>query len=111
MLYLIEGEVYEGLHALPPDQVVAAFEGAILPSLEILAQWEESGQLWGGAVAGHRQGTFILDAPSHEELGNRLRSLPFWGLIRWHTTPLQPFRSALEGDKRVIEQLKAAVRP
>lgn len=108
MLFLVEGEMYEALHALPPQQVAAMFEQAILPSLKILAEWEESGRLHGGAVAGHRQGYFIVEAPSGEELGNRLRTLPFWGLLRWHTTPLQSFRSALNGDIRVIEQIKAA---
>lgn len=110
MLYLVEGEVYDSPHALPPDQAVAMFDQTILPSLEILAQWEESGKIKGGAVAGYRQGYFIVDVASNEELGKLLRSLPFWGILKWHTTPLQSFRSALEGDRQVIGQLKAAMR-
>ena len=110
MLYLVEGEVYDSPHALPPEHAIAMFEQAILPSIEILAQWEESGKIHGGAMAGYRKGYFVVDAASHEELGNLLRSLPFWGILKWHTTPLQSFRSALNGDKESIRRLKASMQ-
>lgn len=110
MLCLVEGEVYDSPHALPPDQAIAMFEQAILPGLEMLAKWEEDGTIRGGAMAGYRAGYFIVDVPSNEDLGKLLRRLPFWGIIKWHTTPLQSFRSALEGDKQVIQHLKPAMR-
>jgi hypothetical protein len=110
MLYLVEGEVYDSPHALPPDQAIRMFEQTILPGLETLAQWEESGRIRGGAMAGYRRGYFIVDVASNEELGKLLRSLPFWGILKWHTTPLQSFRSALEGDREVIGRVKARMQ-
>lgn len=109
MLYLVEGEVYDSPHALPPEHTIMMFERAILPSLKMLAEWEESGKIKGGAVAGVRKGYFVIDAASHEELGQMLRSLPFWGILRWNTTPLQSFRSAAEGDSGAVERLKASL--
>ena len=110
MLYLVEGEVYDSPHALPPDQAIAMFEQTILPGVEKLANWEADGTIRGGAMAGSRAGNLIIDVPSNEGLGKPVRRLPSWVIIEWHPTPLLSFRSAPEGDKQVIQHLKAVMR-
>lgn len=110
MLYLVTGEFVEVGAMLPPEQLAGIIEQAALPSLEMLAQWEEEGKGKGGVFAGERTGVFVLEAASSEEVGQLLASLPFWGLLKWHVRPLQSFRSALERDRAVVEPIKAAAK-
>jgi hypothetical protein len=109
MLYYVKAEMETTLGSLPPREAVGVLEHTILPSLEILAKWEESGKIRGGAVAGYRAGHLIVEAASHQEISDLLRSLPFWGLMRFEVTPLQSMRSALEGDRRVVEGFKKSL--
>jgi len=52
----------------------------------------------------------IIDASSHEEIGQILASLPFWSRLKWNVTPLQSFRSAIERDSKAMENLKTGKR-
>jgi hypothetical protein len=109
MLYVIKAEMETSLGALPPEQTIGTLENAILPSLEILAKWEETGKIKGGAIAGYRSGFILVDAISHQEVADLLRSLPFWGLLKFDIIPLQTFRSALNGDRGVLERFKKSM--
>lgn len=64
----------------------------VRPSLEALAK---------------RRGIVIIDAPSHEELGKTLASLPFWSRLTWNVEPLESYHSAIERDRRAMENLRA----
>ena len=77
----------------------------VIPSLEMWGQWENEGIIKGGVFAGERAGAFVLEAASHEEVGERLSSLPFWGMIKWSVRPMQSARSAAERERKVIKQL------
>jgi muconolactone delta-isomerase len=60
----------------------------------------------GGVFAGQRRGIVIIDAPPHDELGKILASLPFWSRLTWNVESLESYRSAIEQDRRAMENLK-----
>ena len=103
MQYLVEAENIDGLVQMKdvPDYVISL----VLPSYEMLINLETEGKIKGGLIAGQRAGVFIIDADSNEDLGKKLRSLPFWGMVKWKTTALQSFKSALEQDGNIIKAL------
>lgn len=101
MLYLVEAENIDGLVQMKdvPDYVA----NLVFPSYEHLIKLEKEGKIKGGLIAGQRAGVFVIDASSNEDLGKQLRSIPFWGMVKWKTTPLQSFSSALEQDSEIIK--------
>lgn len=50
-------------------------------------------------------GVVIIDASSHE-LAKTLAGLPFWSRLTWNVTPLESYRSAIERDRKAMENLK-----
>ena len=107
MMYLVTGEWVEVGALLPPEQLVPILDQAILPSLEMLARWEEEGKIQGGIFPGERAGAWVMEADSSEEVGRTLASLPFWGQVKWHVRALQTMRSSVEREQGVREQLQA----
>jgi len=103
MLYLVEAENVDGLVQMKdvPDYV----NSLVLPSYEMLIKMEEEGNIKGGLLAGQRAGVFVIDADSNEDLAKKLKSIPFWGMVKWKTTPLQSFKSALEQDRETIKAI------
>src|SRR6476469_2493215 len=87
---------------LPPEQVIQVIEQSVIPSLEMLAQWEGEGRIQGGVFAAERAGTFLLEAASAEEVGSLLTQLPFWGLVKWQVRPLQSMSSVVERERAII---------
>lgn len=108
MKFFVTGEFVEVGALLPPDQLVALVETTIIPSVEMLAQWERDGRLVGGAIAGSRTGIFIIEASSSEELGEMLSTLPFWGMIKWDVHPLQSAESVVSRERGVVERVRQA---
>ncbi|HZU07490.1 MAG TPA: muconolactone Delta-isomerase family protein [Chloroflexota bacterium] len=111
MEFLVTGEWVEHGALLPPDQVVQVLETAVLPSLQLLAQWEGEGRVRGGILAGQRAGIYLLEAASAEEVGRLLASLPFWGMVRWSVTPLEPTRATIQREQQVLAQIRAMHKP
>lgn len=111
MRFLVTGTYTEPGALLVLDQGTEMVEGRIIPSLAILADWEEKeGKIHGGGVfAGGRVAAFVIDADTGEEIGKILTALPFWHDITWDVTPLQSFRSAVERETAVLENFKAAM--
>ncbi len=66
-------------------------------------------RITGGLAAGAREGYFIMDASSHEEISEFLRNLPFWAMMKWTVIPLQSPRSANEQDKAFMQKAKAMI--
>ena len=101
MQYLVEAENIDGLVQMKdvPDYVTSL----VLPSYELLIKLEEDGKIKGGLIAGERAGVFVIEADSNDDLGKKLRVLPFWGMVKWKTTALQSFKSALEQDGAIIK--------
>ena len=112
MLFLVTGKYTEPGALLPPEQVVPFVKERVIPSLAMWAKWEEQGKIKaGGVLAGQREGVFILEANSGEELGEVLTSLPFWHDLTWDIKPLQSMRSAAERERRLVQQIEAAAKP
>ena len=101
MQYLVEAENIDGLIQMKdvPDYV----NNIVLPSYEMLIKLEGEGKIKGGLLAGQRAGVFVIDAESNDDLGKKLRSIPFWGMVKWKTTPLQSLTSALEQDGAIVK--------
>jgi muconolactone delta-isomerase len=79
----------------------------VRPSLEALSKMADDKKM-GGVLAGQRRGVviMIIDASSHEELGKTLAGLPFWSRLTWNVMPLESYRSAIERDRKAMENLK-----
>ena len=110
MHYLVGCEfIEENLAGKTPEEAAMYTEQVIRPSLESLKNLAQEKKIVGGIVAGVREGAFVIDVDTHTEVGRMLRSLPFWGAMRWTVTPLQSFQSAIEQDREAIQSMRAMV--
>jgi hypothetical protein len=103
MQYLVEAENIDGL--IPMKDVPDYINHIVIPSYEHLIKLESENKIKGGLITGQRAGAFVIEASSNEELGNTLRSIPFWGMVKWKVTPLQSFKSAMEQDGKIAKML------
>ena len=100
MKYLVSGSNGPGFGA--PEEVVEVLEKGILPTFEVLMKLEAENKIVaGGLPVGDRSFVFIIEAASHDEVDQLLRSIPAWGVLTWEVTPLQTFsaRAARERDE------------
>ncbi|MFQ5791489.1 MAG: hypothetical protein ACE5JI_13535 [Acidobacteriota bacterium] len=109
MRYLVEGEFVDSGPVVSPQQF-GQLADVVGSSLDMLAKLEGEKRIRGGALTGARVGVFVTDAESHEEVGDLLRSLPFWGLHRWEVTPLESWEHRARQDRQLLERLKAGPR-
>jgi muconolactone delta-isomerase len=110
MHYLVKGEfIEEMLAGKTPEEAAMFSEQVIKPSLEALWKLSEEKKVFGGVTAGARESAFIIDVESNAELGRLLRSLPFWGAMRWTVSPLQSFQSAADQDSEAVQAMRAMV--
>lgn len=107
MLFHVEAEFIETGALQSQEQFVSMLKEAIVPSLDLLAEWEGQGKISGGVFPGERGGTFVVDATSAEELSSLLTSIPFWGIHRWNIKALQSWKSASEREHALLEQMRA----
>ena len=91
---------------MPQEGAAKIWETAVAPSLEKLAEWEKEGRIRGGIMVGKKEGTFIIDASSNDDLDRILQSLPFWPLLKWKIVPLTAFGDRLERDRIVFGAMK-----
>jgi muconolactone delta-isomerase len=89
-----------------PKDLVTFIEHAVMPTYQILEQWEKAGKLVGGNYAGQTKGAFILEASSNDEVADMLTSLPLWGNLKFEVYPLQSLQSGINETKKQLEQLK-----
>jgi hypothetical protein len=104
--FLVIGKAIDYGGPIDPATFVMFSENVILPSLEMLKDWEEKKVTAGGLFAGQRGGVIIVDAASGEELSALLQRLPFWAQNTWEIIPLQSFQSGVEDAKRNIANVK-----
>jgi hypothetical protein len=108
MLYSVKSEFIDVFNAgQTVQQITTMIEEVVAPSLEMLEKAIQAKKVTGGIVAGTREGFFIIEASSHEEVAEFLRSLPFWVGMKWTVVPLQSPRSAIEQDKVFIQRARA----
>jgi hypothetical protein len=98
--------VEENIAGKPFANVMSWIEMVVHPSLEALGKSVGDKKVMGGVVAGVREGVFLLEASSNEEVGMFLRNLPFWGAMKWTVFPIQSFKSAVEQDKASFKQAR-----
>ena len=107
MRYLVTIETVDSGEALPPAEQAAFLEAAVLPTLQAVKAWEDSGKITGGILGGRRGAAFIADAASHEELGDMLRQLPVWGTSEVDITPLESFAHVVKTTGETANMLKS----
>jgi muconolactone delta-isomerase len=110
MHYLVKGEFIEELLAgKTPEESAMYSQQVVRPSLEALGKHAEEKKIVGGTVAGAREAVFVIDVDSNAEVGRLLRTLPFWGAMRWTVSPLQSFQSTADQDREAIQAMRAMV--
>jgi hypothetical protein len=107
MLYFIRGEfIEEALVGKPMNEAMEWIEEVIHPSLEMLDKASMEKKVLGGTAAGVREGLWVMEASSSEEIGRYLRSLPFWFALKWSVVPLQSFHSTLDQDREMFKRAR-----
>lgn len=105
MKYLVSGS--EGPGFASPEEAVEILEEVILPTFDALMKLEAKKKIAaGGLPVGDRAVVFIVEAASNEELDRLLRSIPAWGVLDWHVTPLQSFAGRAAQDRDVVKQFR-----
>ena len=105
MRYLVTGS--EGPGFSSPKEIVEVLEKEILPTFDALTKLEaEKKIVAGGLPVGDRAFVFIAKAASNEELDRLLRSIPAWGVLKWHAAPLQSFAGRAARERDIVRQLK-----
>ncbi|HLJ66641.1 MAG TPA: hypothetical protein VKX16_04705 [Chloroflexota bacterium] len=110
MRFLVMGENIDPGYLLPPEQTVQSIEMAVIPSFQILAQWEQEGRVRGGLYPGERAGAFILEAASFEELDAMMNQLPFFGLVKWTVKPLMDWQTTARQVAENVSQFKQMIQ-
>jgi len=112
MKYLVKGKFIEEFLAGEKrgDDTFVFVEQLIHPSLEMLEKQIQEKKIEGGLVAGVREGYFIVNVGSNEELAGWLRSFPFWGVLDWTVIPLQSPRSSVEQDKAAFQRAREMMK-
>jgi muconolactone delta-isomerase len=105
MRYLVSGS--EGPGFASPEEAVEILEEVVLPTFDALMKLEAQKKIAaGGLPVGDRAFVFIAEAASNEELDRLLRSLPAWGVLEWHVTPLQSFAGRAAQERDLVKQFK-----
>lgn len=108
MLYLVTAEWIESATPTDKDEFLETLKRSILPSLQMLAVWEQEGKiLAGGFFPGERSGAWIMEANSNEDVGEWISSLIFWGRMKWTVRALQSLSSTVERENKVGQLLEA----
>ena len=109
MKFLVIGRSIDYGGPIDPTNFLMVSENLILPSIQMLKDWEDKGKVVGGLFAAQRAGVILVEAASAEELSVLLQSLPIWGSNAWEVIPLQTFQSGTEDVKRQIDRVKKMV--
>ena len=105
MRYLVSGS--EGPGFASPEEAVEILEEVVIPTFDALMKLEAQKKIAaGGLPVGDRAFIFIVEAASNEELDRLLRSIPAWGVLDWHVTPLQSFAGRAAQERDVVKQFK-----
>ncbi len=104
--FLIIGRGIDYGGPIDPANFVMVSENIVLPSIEMMKDWEDKNKVAGGLFAAQRAGVILVEAPSAEKLSVLLQSLPFWAQNSWEVIPLQSFESGVEDVKRQIAKVK-----
>ncbi len=106
--YVVAFKLREESYGGSSEEAVYMLTDQIIPSLEMLARWEKEHKVMGGFFEGQRSGTMIIEAEDNLELDQMLASLPMMGVYEVDVAPVQRIGSALERDRRIVQEIKTA---
>jgi muconolactone delta-isomerase len=106
MHYLVMGTGGPGFQS--PEEAVQVLENIVIPSLEQLAA--EKKILAGGLPVGDRAVAFIMEAASHDEADQLVRSIPLWSGMDWEVTPLQSFAGRAAMESAAVHQIRETMK-
>jgi muconolactone delta-isomerase len=106
MRYLVTIESLDADGMVPPKEVAARIENAVVPTMKMLMDWEKSGKAKCGIFTGRRGGAMIIDADSNEALNEMLQSLPVWGFSEIDVTPLDMVEPRMKFEGGLVPMLK-----
>ncbi len=95
---------------MPPERLGHVVEQMVVPSIELLTQWEQEGRIYGGGYTAARGGAFIMEADSSEEVDQLVTSLPYWGLVKVEVKPLISTSEMVERARAMSQRLQERVR-
>lgn len=104
MKYLVTGTNGPGFFSA--EEALEVLDGEILPTFEALIKLEAEKKIVGGLPIGERAFVFILEASSHDEADQLIRSLPSWGAFDWEVVPLQSLQLRANYEHKVSAELK-----
>ena len=107
MKYLVMGT--EGPTFYGSEDAVDLLEQVIVPTFEILKEFEDDGTIVGGVPVGDRAVVFIAEAESNDDLDQMIRSLPIWPLMDWEVTPLQDVEARAGIEQEILKNLKSEI--
>jgi len=91
-----------------PDEAVAVLENGIMPTFDILLEWEAQDKIVAAGIpVGSRTFYLLVEANSHDEVDRLLRKLPAWGALVWKVEPLQSLAGRAEMERQILKSLKA----
>ncbi len=104
--FLVIGKSIDFNSLQNPADLGMYLENIVLPSFEMLKEWELKQKVPVGLYAAQRTGALMIEASTAEELSKTLQSLPFWGQNTWEIILLQTIQSGIEDVKRQIANVK-----
>jgi hypothetical protein len=107
--FLVMGKGIDYGGPIDPANFLMVSEKILLPSIEMIKDWEVKQKVIGGLFAAQRAGVIIIEAQSAEELSSLLQSLPFWAQNTWEVITLQTFQSGIEDVKKQIANVKKMI--
>jgi len=106
--YLVMFKLREESYGGSAEEAAYILTDKILPSLEALSRMEKDGQVIGGFFEGQRSGTFFFKAEDDNALDKIFDALPMMAAYDVEAVPIQSIDSALERDKRIVENVAKA---
>jgi hypothetical protein len=107
MRFLVITEAIDVGPVVPPQQTAQVIEQLVIPSLQILAQWEREGKAKGGSFIAERGGAMVLEADSVEQVDQMLGSLPFWGITKWKVRPLVSAETSVAQAQQRVQRIRS----
>ncbi len=106
--YVVIFKLREESYGGSSEEAAFLLTDQLMPSLERLMEMEGDHKVMGGFFEGQRSGTFIFEAEDNLELDKILAGLPMMDVYDVDVAPVQRISSALERDRRIVNEMRSA---
>ncbi len=106
--YVVIFKLREESYGSSSEEAAFMLTDQIIPTLERLQEMEKEHKVMGGFFEGQRSGTFVFELEDNLELDKVLASLPIMNVYDVEVAPVQRISSALERDRKIVENLQSA---